>query len=410
MRNFSIAAVLAYFFGHHVVTGYENARRRIAWLAMALLVLSVLGVVANYVGTTYGLTWLRQANLALGCFLAIVSAYALTCPLVVGVILVRDYIRPGTAEDTIRALGKSVAWYLLGMSFFFLVCGTLPISRNWMGVFAVYLGVFVVILCGPTFGMRTLFAKWIIYGYSVTVVALAISGMVSGAAYKKVVGFDPFTYLRITAVDVKVDQIQQIRDKNAERDALRKLDVILQKEKRGESLSQEEKDLMKRAEHNTLPGKTADVAVAGYGATVSAAGAVYDAAASGLKGVFSAKSTPALTSPATASKQPAIYNEAWIKAKIQEFIKEPGWETIALETIEFQANGDWPVVSKGQPLSASLGERVIYTATADCSITGGHPLPAGKVMRCAVAEAGAIMASGTGSAGKLTVLLQRPQS
>ena len=249
---------------------YAVLRGRILNVMFGLLIAATFAALFNYLGTSFGFPLLRTFNLVAGCVAAIVSAILMLRPEAVLAYLGITYVVDGQKVivtpvaggkpieielPSIITLGKALAWYFLVLSFFFMVLGTFPIARNWMNIFAAYLAIFVLVLAGPTLKVHLRFAKWIIYWYTILVLVLAVGAMVSGAAYKKTIGFDPFTYLRITAVDVKVDQIQQVRDQNEQREVLKRLDVILKKEKKGEALTQEERSLMKKAESNTIPGK-----------------------------------------------------------------------------------------------------------------------------------------------------------
>ena len=107
-------------FGDNLVDEYNVPRQRLLWLANALLIASVIGVVANYVGTTWDIVWLRQLNLVVGCLFVIFSGYVMTCPAVIVGLLGFGYARhippnvPGAVMGAIwtaRDLGRVIAWY-----------------------------------------------------------------------------------------------------------------------------------------------------------------------------------------------------------------------------------------------------------------------------------------------------------
>lgn len=416
MNNLLIAA-LAYFFGPNVIDGYNAARRQVKRLATAVLALTVLGVVANYVGTTYMIAWIRQLNLVVGCLFAILSAYAMACPAVIAALLVSGYSRNNAnplegAESTVRDLGKATAWYFLGLSFFFLVLGTFPIARNWMGIFAIYLAVFTLILAGPTLHTRVLFARPIIFGYSVIVIALTVGSMVHGAAYKKAVGFDPYAYFRLSSIDMKADDIAKIEAANEEEVVLARLRIIERKVKRGESLTQDEEDLLKQINRNNVPGKAVDTAVAGWGLTTEAASTVYDIAASGVERI----STMVESKTTAAVVEPVATDLAGLQKDLEKFINDHNWEVVNTGTIVFDKAGIVSTTKKGEMIMAKSGDRVIYAPTVKCK-AGGYEIVGGKVTDCHVPKgsdgselSGAVNIEGLGQSGQILVVVQHPRS
>ena len=401
-------------FAGNLADEYSVIRQRLLWIMNALLILSVLGVVANYVGTNWGIDWLRQANLIVGCVLAIISAYAIACPAVVVAVIGIGYARnddaaAGTAE-TAKNLGMGFAWYVLGASFLFLILGTFPIARNPLAVFAIYLAILVLVLGGPTLSIRVVFSKYIIYLYSMVVIVLAVGSMVHGAAYKKAVGFDPYAYFRLSPIDMKADDIAKIEAANEEEVVMARLRIIERKVKRGESLTQEEVDLLAQINRNNVPGKAVDTAVAGWGLTTSATTAVYDAAASGIKNVS------AVVSGEQQAQQPFTRTQEKLGKELEKFDSDKAWETVNYGIVKFDKAGIFSTTESGEMIMAKSGDRVVYAPSVKCK-AGGYEISGGKVTDCHVPKgsdgselSGAINIEGLGQAGQVVVLVQSPRS
>jgi hypothetical protein len=140
-----------------------------------------------------------------------------------------------------------------------MAAATIQFSRNPWAIPVIYLALGIILLADLQWSMSLVFSRKLITTYTVVVLLLAIGSMISSAFYKKVIGFDPYGYFRITQVEAAVAKIDDTKERIAEEAAAKKLEVIQNKIENGQALAPAEQDFLntekEKVKKDSLPGK-----------------------------------------------------------------------------------------------------------------------------------------------------------
>lgn len=239
------------------INAYDNVARKFYKAIFYMLVLSIFPVIFNYIG-------FKEINIIIGLILPFFACYYATQGRVVeAAVAVGVIMEPRTpiesAKKMFKRYGKELSNVLIVISFFCLLCGTLQFSRNIFAVFVIYLCIWVFVLIAIAWNMKPNISKKLVYAYTMVTIVIAFGSLISGATYRQIVGFDPYSSLKITKADKTADAIISMNEDNKEKARDDAMKVYLDKVKRGGILSsEEEKDfnrLLKKTEEKSLPSR-----------------------------------------------------------------------------------------------------------------------------------------------------------
>jgi hypothetical protein len=224
---------------------YNICRQRAIKALIYLFFLSVVCVLFNIAGA-------KILNAYIGFIVALALIYALSNPNIIWVALgVAAYSDKITAGDALKKLADILYAAMFAATMFLFILSTFHISRNYASIPIIYLAVIIIFLFDAVWNIKTTFSKKLLYTYTLIYLAFSIGSMISGTTYNKLVGFDPYFYLRTTEVDELLHETETQDYENRMKATAARLKNILDKLERGGSLTEAEKQFIQGVRDET---------------------------------------------------------------------------------------------------------------------------------------------------------------
>lgn len=171
--------------------------------------------------------------------------------------VVRRIVADGSvATEVEEALNKYLSllkWVLLaGVTLLFIV-GTLPFKENPSAMLPFVVSLIVMALLTmiwPEIFKGTIMRR-VVYVYALVVMEMSITSLIPGVVWMKYTGWDPNRF-KLSGVESELYKLHKTEREIADQSRAREIARITEKVKRGENLSEAEKQIVKDATESTL--------------------------------------------------------------------------------------------------------------------------------------------------------------
>ena len=228
---------------------YQMFRLRAIRILIFALLLAVIAIALNFAGY-------KTVNTVIGCLIPVLIIILTTNPsiatAVIGLGVISNLKTPLTgSKDAVMVWAHFVGVVLLYESIFFLICGVVPFSRNPTAIPVVFISLFALFLIWINWNMGMGMFRRLIYTYALIVFWVALGSLVSSSTYQKIIGVDPYNFLRVSELEEMVYEMTSLEKYNAEKTTVKKLEIIKKKMGGGQSLTDEEALLWEKTKQQT---------------------------------------------------------------------------------------------------------------------------------------------------------------
>lgn len=149
-------------------------------------------------------------------------------------------------EEILDWFGRVVSHFLAYTSVFFLIMGTMPIGRNYFSFFVLIFAIWTIAWLSLVFGSKRVLYKKVLVTYTYIILILSLLALPPSSLWMKVVGSDPFDFLRISETEKIVYDIQETQKEQKAEEIQQKLRSIRKKVEAGSQLNQKDKEFLRR--------------------------------------------------------------------------------------------------------------------------------------------------------------------
>jgi len=233
--------------------------RRIVYLLIAL---ALLGIGINLFNV-------RTVNLYIGVILNIIAVLVITRPKIllvifsVGAATSQSSIRPSQiikngvkgGEELLIKAAQGVGVFFIFFSFFFLAAGTLNFRNNLGAIPLVVLSIIILLLIGRAGWFKIGFYKKFIFTYTLIALIIGIGSFIPRSGYIKTIGFYPYAYLQVNAMEDGVSRVEEAIRRKAYATDAEKLVAIERKINNNQAPTNEEQSFFNRKQQERNSGK-----------------------------------------------------------------------------------------------------------------------------------------------------------
>lgn len=245
--------LLGYLFGEEfrlwLMEEAEDLHTRAKYILYWMGILVVVAIGLNLVGA-------KAINFYLGIILNIAALVVFTCPSIllaifgVGAITNQNSFslagilnngRTGGKEMLAKA-AQSFSLALIYLSTFFLLSGFLSYGNNPTAIPMILLAIILLFWIDVAGWFKVAFLRRGIYLFAIWVAIFGLLSFIPRAGYIKTMGFYPYAFLQTTALEEQISNLENTETETRENATIKQLKLIEAKIKKGESLTNRERN------------------------------------------------------------------------------------------------------------------------------------------------------------------------